>query len=107
VATADTARSSSANQPPPLGGFNLVGENRRSSRDCGEKAPAVRAVDEDDDAFRRLAVAVAKYWVCKRTPPLVAEALECLGGNGYVEESGLPRIFREAHSTRSGKEPAT
>jgi putative acyl-CoA dehydrogenase len=34
--------------------------------------------------------------VCKTTPPLVAEALECLGGNGYVEESGLPRLFRES-----------
>jgi putative acyl-CoA dehydrogenase len=39
---------------------------------------------------------VAKYWVCKRASPFVAEALECLGGNGYVEESGLPRIYREA-----------
>jgi putative acyl-CoA dehydrogenase len=46
--------------------------------------------------FRRLAVAVGKYWVCKRTPTLVGEALECLGGNGYVEESGLPRLYREA-----------
>ena len=55
-----------------------------------------RAYDEDDDAFRRLATAVAKFWVCKRTPPLVAEALECLGGNGYVEESQLPRLFRES-----------
>jgi putative acyl-CoA dehydrogenase len=55
-----------------------------------------RAFDEDDHAFRRLATAVAKYWVCKTTTPLVAEALECLGGNGYVEESGLPRLFRES-----------
>jgi putative acyl-CoA dehydrogenase len=55
-----------------------------------------RAFDEDDHAFRRLATAVSKYWVCKQTPPLVAEALECLGGNGYVEESGLPRVFRES-----------
>jgi putative acyl-CoA dehydrogenase len=55
-----------------------------------------RAFDEGDHAFRRLATAVAKYWVCKATPPLVAEALECLGGNGYVEESGLPRLFRES-----------
>ena len=54
-----------------------------------------RAFDEGDHAFRRLATAVAKYWVCKATPPLVAEALECLGGN-YVEESGLPRLFRES-----------
>jgi putative acyl-CoA dehydrogenase len=55
-----------------------------------------RAFDEGDHAFRRLATAVAKVWVCKRTPPLVAEALECLGGNGYVEESQLPRLFRES-----------
>jgi putative acyl-CoA dehydrogenase len=55
-----------------------------------------RAFDEGDHAFRRLATAVAKYWVCKTTTPLVAEALECLGGNGYVEESGLPRLFRES-----------
>ena len=37
-----------------------------------------------------------KFWICKRTPPLVAEALECLGGNGFVEESQLPRLFRES-----------
>src|SRR5919106_501945 len=55
-----------------------------------------RAFDEGDHAFRRLATAVAKVWVCKRTPPLVAEALECLGGNGYVEESQIPRLFRES-----------
>jgi putative acyl-CoA dehydrogenase len=55
-----------------------------------------RAFDEGDQAFRRLATAVAKYWICKTTPPLVAVALECLGGNGYVEESGLPRLYRES-----------
>jgi putative acyl-CoA dehydrogenase len=55
-----------------------------------------RAFDEGDHAFRRLATAVAKYWVCKATPTLVAEALECLGGNGYVEESTLPRLYRES-----------
>ena len=55
-----------------------------------------RAFDENDHAFRRLATAVCKYWVCKATPPLVAEALECLGGNGYVEESSLPRLYRES-----------
>jgi putative acyl-CoA dehydrogenase len=46
--------------------------------------------------FARLATAVVKYWVCKRQPVLVAEALECLGGSGYVEESILPRLFRES-----------
>ena len=46
--------------------------------------------------FKRLATAVGKYWVCKRAPKHAAEALECLGGNGYVEESGMPRLYREA-----------
>ena len=55
-----------------------------------------RALDEGDRAFLRLATPVLKYWVCKVTPTHVAEALECLGGNGYVEESGLPRLYREA-----------
>ena len=55
-----------------------------------------RAFDEGDHAFRRLATAVCKFWICKRTPPHVAEALECLGGNGYVEESQLPRLYRES-----------
>ena len=55
-----------------------------------------RAYDEGDAAFRRLATAVAKYWVCRVAPGHVAEALECVGGNGYVEESVLPRLYREA-----------
>jgi putative acyl-CoA dehydrogenase len=58
------------------------------------------AVDRLDDpheaALRRIALPLAKFWVCKRTPAMVAEALECLGGNGYVEESGLPLLFRES-----------
>jgi putative acyl-CoA dehydrogenase len=48
------------------------------------------------ELFRRLATAVAKYHVCKRVPAHAAEALECLGGNGYVEASGMPRLYREA-----------
>ena len=52
--------------------------------------------NEEERHFARLATAVIKYWACKRTPPFVAEALECLGGAGYVEESILPRIYREA-----------
>jgi putative acyl-CoA dehydrogenase len=47
-------------------------------------------------SFGRLATAVAKFWVCKRAPATVAEALECLGGNGYVETSIMPRLYREA-----------
>jgi putative acyl-CoA dehydrogenase len=46
--------------------------------------------------FQRLATAVAKYWVCKRATPHAAEALECLGGNGFVEESGMPRLLRDS-----------
>src|SRR4051812_18829241 len=54
------------------------------------------ALDAGESAFLRLAGAAAKYWVCKRTPGVVAEAMEVLGGNGYVEESGLPRLYRQA-----------
>ncbi|MCS0600926.1 acyl-CoA dehydrogenase family protein [Streptomyces sp. LP11] len=52
--------------------------------------------DEGERAFRRIATAVGKYWVTKRGPAFTAEALECLGGNGYVEDSGMPRHYREA-----------
>jgi putative acyl-CoA dehydrogenase len=56
-----------------------------------------RAYDSDSEgAFRRFATAVMKYWVCKRAAPHAAEALECLGGNGFVEESGLPLLYRDA-----------
>ncbi len=51
--------------------------------------------DEHEALFKRLGTAVAKYWTCKRGPGHAAEALECLGGNGYVEESGMPRLYRE------------
>jgi putative acyl-CoA dehydrogenase len=54
------------------------------------------AVDRDEAAFKRLAVAVGKYWITKRGPVFAGEALECLGGNGYVEDSGMPRLYREA-----------
>jgi putative acyl-CoA dehydrogenase len=47
-------------------------------------------------SFSRLATAVIKFWICKRTPVTIAEALECLGGNGYVETSILARLYREA-----------
>ncbi|HEY8814741.1 MAG TPA: isovaleryl-CoA dehydrogenase [Candidatus Dormibacteraeota bacterium] len=55
-----------------------------------------RAADSKEAQFRRLALAVSKYWACKRAIPVVAESLECLGGNGYVEESIMPRLYREA-----------
>ncbi|MCW2705638.1 MAG: aidB [Blastococcus sp.] len=54
------------------------------------------ALDAGESAFLRLAGAAAKFWVCKRTPAVVGEAMEVLGGNGYVEESGLPRLYRQA-----------
>jgi putative acyl-CoA dehydrogenase len=54
------------------------------------------AVDRGETAFARLGIALGKYWVCKRAPVQVGEALECLGGNGYVEESIMPRLYREA-----------
>ncbi len=55
-----------------------------------------RESDERERSFCRIATAIAKYWLCKRSPVHVGEALECLGGNGYVEESIMPRLYREA-----------
>ena len=55
-----------------------------------------RDTDANEHGLARLATAVAKYWVCKRAAPQAHEALECLGGNGYVEECILPRLYREA-----------
>ncbi|KUN89749.1 DNA alkylation response protein [Streptomyces bungoensis] len=51
---------------------------------------------EQERALLRLAVPAAKYWITKRCAPVAVEAAECLGGNGYVEESGLPRLVRES-----------
>jgi putative acyl-CoA dehydrogenase len=66
-------------------GFRLAGATDRAA-----------GGSESETAFRRLALAATKYWVCKRAPGHAAEALECLGGNGYVEDSGMPRLYREA-----------
>ncbi|WP_313407951.1 acyl-CoA dehydrogenase family protein [Aeromicrobium sp.] len=55
-----------------------------------------RPDDEHEQGLRRIGLALEKYWVCKRTPMMVGEALECLGGNGYAEESGMPLLFRES-----------
>jgi putative acyl-CoA dehydrogenase len=56
-----------------------------------------RSYDEPGEAgFRRFATAVMKYWVSKRAPAHAAEALECLGGNGFVEDSGMPLLYRDA-----------
>jgi putative acyl-CoA dehydrogenase len=65
--------------------FRLAGAADRAARG-----------DDREAALLRLALPAAKYWVCKRFPAHAVEALECLGGNGYVEESGLPRLYREA-----------
>ena len=59
-------------------------------------ASHTQADGEQEAAFRRIGTAIAKFWLCKRAPAHVAEALECLGGSGYVEESILPRMYREA-----------
>jgi putative acyl-CoA dehydrogenase len=55
-----------------------------------------REASERERAFARVATAISKFWLCKRSPVHVGEALECLGGNGYVEESLMPRLYREA-----------
>jgi putative acyl-CoA dehydrogenase len=54
------------------------------------------ANDSHEAARARLLTPAAKYWICKTAPGFVYEAMECLGGNGYVEESMLPRLYREA-----------
>ena len=54
------------------------------------------AGDERAALIRRIATPVLKYWTCKRAPAHAVEALECFGGNGYVEDSGMPRLFRES-----------
>lgn len=51
---------------------------------------------EDEAALRRIALPASKYWVTKRSVSAIGEALECLGGNGYAEESGMPRLYRES-----------
>jgi putative acyl-CoA dehydrogenase len=60
------------------------------------RAVDASARDERERALARVATAAGKYWVCKRCPPFVNEAQECLGGAGYVEESILPRLYRQA-----------
>jgi putative acyl-CoA dehydrogenase len=67
----------------------------RAYDEAREDADAGR--DESDaQLFKRLATAVGKFWTCKRAPNHAFESLECLGGAGYVEESGMPRLYREA-----------
>ena len=70
----------------------------RLARAYDEAHADVQSGEDGSDAqlFKRLATAVGKYWTCKRVPNHAFEALECLGGAGYVEESGMPRLYREA-----------
>ncbi len=60
------------------------------------RAVDARPRDREEAALARVITAIGKYWVCKRCPVFVNEAQECLGGNGYVEESILPRLYRQA-----------
>ena len=70
----------------------------RLARAHDEAHADAEAGEDQTDAqlFKRLATAVGKYWTCKRAPNHAFESLECLGGNGYIEESGMPRLYREA-----------
>ena len=70
----------------------------RLARAYDEAQADADAGEDSSDAqlFKRLATAVGKYWSCKRAPNHAFESLECLGGAGYVEESGMPRLYREA-----------
>lgn len=64
-------------------------------RMAGATDAAVRG-DDRETLLRRIGLAATKYWICKRATPHAGEAMECLGGNGYAEESGMPRLYREA-----------
>ena len=64
-------------------------------RMAGATDAAVRG-DVRETMFRRIGLAAAKYWICKQATAHAAEAMECFGGNGYAEESGMPRLYREA-----------
>src|SRR5690606_33875122 len=81
---------------------NVLGDLALASEGhTGVAARLSRAVDRSpheraEAAFCRIATAIGKYWICKRTPPFVNEAQECLGGIGYVEESSVARLYRQA-----------
>jgi len=77
---------------------DLALESEASTVLCMRVARAIDDAARDSGAapLKRIGTALAKYYVCKRAPQAVGEALECLGGNGYVEESIMPRLYREA-----------
>ncbi len=71
-------------------------ETRAATAMAVELGAAFDAHDPESAALRRILTPLAKYWVTKRCTGVVREAMECLGGNGYVEDSGMPRLFRES-----------
>ena len=77
---------------------DLVLESEAATAFALRVARAVDAAPRDaaEAAFARVATAAGKFWICKRAPAFVNEAQECLGGAGYVEESILPRLYRQA-----------
>jgi putative acyl-CoA dehydrogenase len=74
---------------------DLAIESEAAMAACMRITRAFDSDDEHDVAFRRFALAITKYWVCKRGAPLAAEALECLGGNGYIEEAPMAQFYRD------------
>jgi putative acyl-CoA dehydrogenase len=74
---------------------DLALESEAATASAMRIARAFDSEDPGEAAFRRLALAVMKYWICKRGAPLAAEALECLGGNGYVEEAPMAQFYRD------------
>ena len=75
---------------------DLAIESEAAMRLVMRLAEVLDGEDEHSRALARVGVPIAKYWVCKRTEAVVAEALECHGGNGYVEEQPIARLYREA-----------
>jgi putative acyl-CoA dehydrogenase len=74
---------------------DLAVESEAATASVMRIARAFDSEEPGEAAFRRLALAVMKYWVCKRGAPFAAEALECLGGNGYVEEAPMAQFYRD------------
>ena len=81
---------------PGVGGGDGAGDAPGARLRRGGRRREAGEDDTDAQLFKRLATAVGKYWACKRAPNHAFEAMECLGGAGYVEESGMPRLYREA-----------
>ena len=75
---------------------DLVLESEAATTLVMRVARAFDGETEEERAFARISSAIAKFWITKRLPNHAYEAMECLGGNGYVEESGMPRLYREA-----------